>query len=339
MTNRSCLPGPTFALATAVLVVTLMTGCTQTQQTQQTASLAPPPPSEKVFVTFEGPWGFAPDPKDASFVIAMAPKTKDHRDLYVRASNNQALASGVYDLSMPPRTAPPNGTIAPGLVQTKIDAKDVQRVLDDNKQERYAIRLPKPEAYTPASRFASLVGSAYPPTMVDDHATAVSLQYSVGSLNTFQLAGNVDSGSFPPFVLKLDTPAINFVIAPAHDDDPADKCLTHARQAFHDLTKLLGVTLYVDFPNSPSNCHDKDPQKPPAAKAQLALPLLLERMATFAGTDAADVQEAGIAPGVWLNSAARRPLRFAAQRLMAAFAFFAQPSAGCKTPIIVGNGN
>jgi hypothetical protein len=336
MKNRRHFPGLPITLAAAVLAITLLVGCTETKQNPPAP---PPPPSEKVFVIFEGPWGFAQDPKDANFVIAMAPKTKDHRSLYVRASHYQVLDhSGVYDLSMPARTATPAGTIAPGIVQAKIDPKDVQRVLDD-KLERYAIRLPKPEAYAPESRFPSLVGSSYPPTMEDDHATAVSLQYSVGSLNTFQLTGNVDSGpAFPPYVLKLDIPVINFVIAPAHDDDPNDLCYTHARQAFHDLTKLLGVTLFLDFSDSPANCRAKDPQRPPAAKAQLTLPSLLEHMAAFTATNAADVQEAGMVPAGWLNSAGRGPLRIAAQRVVAAFLFFAQPSAGCKAPPIVGNG-
>src|SRR5208282_387530 len=58
----------------------------------------------QVFVTFEGPWAIAPDPEDASSVLLLAPKTKAHRDLYVTASNNSALAAGTYDLSVPART-------------------------------------------------------------------------------------------------------------------------------------------------------------------------------------------------------------------------------------------
>jgi hypothetical protein len=335
MTNRRYLPAPTFALAAAALSIALLIGCTETKQNPP----APPPaPSEKVFVVFEGPWGFAPDPKDAKFVIAMAPKTKEHRDLYVKASYHQELEAGNYELSMPAPTVAPSGKIIPDIVRAKIAPKDVQRVLDD-KLERYTVRLPKPESYAPATRYLSSVGTTPPPGSRDvppkPWATAVSLQYSLASLSTFELRGNSDTSSFKPFPLQVDTPQISFVIHPKHDDDPDDKCFTHERETFHILTKLLGLTLYVDYPESPAGCLDKDPQKPQAARAQVALPSRMERLLAFAETNVPDVQEAGVAPASWSNSLARSPMR----RLTAAFYFFfARPSGDCKPPTIVDNG-
>jgi len=333
MTNKRFFPDSMVTFAAALLVVGVMIACTETKQ-------VPPPPSasEKVFVIFEGPWGFAADPKDPNFILAIAPKTKDHRDLYVQASNYSVLASGIYDLSVPARTMPATGTIAPNIVQTKLDAPAVQKALDD-KLERYAIRLPKPEAYTAESRYRSRVGSTYPPDVSteQDYATAVSLRYSVSSLNGFSLAGTPDSGHFDPLLLQVDTPNINFMITQAHDDDPADKCETHSRQAFHDLTKLLSLTLYVDFPNNPSECHDKDPQKPPAARAQDERPSLLKRLAMPHGDEMMDLQEATVIPTASLSLIARAPVRGIAQHIMAAIYFFAAPTGGCKAPIVVGN--
>jgi len=50
-------------------------------------------------------------------------------------------------------------------------------------------------------------------------------------------------------------------------DDPKDRCSTHSRESFRDLVKFLSLTLFVDFPNDASNCHDIDPQKARPAKA------------------------------------------------------------------------
>lgn len=338
MRNRAYFPGKPFALAAAVFAIVFMSACPQ-----PTPPVPVVAPSEKVFVSFEGPWGFATDPKDANFVIAMAPKLKEHRDLYVRASYNQTLPAGVYDLSMPPRTVVPQGTVSPDIVQTKIDPGDVQRVLGD-KGERYAIRLPKPEAYVPSARYNSTVGSSPPPTSSNGTtkpwASAVSLQYSVGSFNTFQLAGTPDSGAFPPLPLQVDTPHISFIIVPAHDDDPGDPCHTHDRRTFHELTKLLGVTLYVDFPDSPASCRDKDPQKPTPSKAALEAERLLARMVSAIDIDIenADVEEAGVSSAGWLNRLERGAVKEVAQGIRAAFIFFGMPSADCKSPNVSGNG-
>src|SRR5277367_1620809 len=91
--------------ATTVLAVTvpalLFLSACQTSEKQATAPAAQAPTTEKVFIVFEGPWAFAPDPKDAGRVVAIAPQTKGHRDLTVKASHHTTLATGVYDLSFP----------------------------------------------------------------------------------------------------------------------------------------------------------------------------------------------------------------------------------------------
>lgn len=148
------------AVASVFLAALIMVACNQTkeikpaaQQTTQT--------TQNVFVVFEGPWAFAPDPKDANSVLALAPKTKSHHDLVVQSSD-KTLTPGIYDLSLPARSGPATGTVDPNILQAKIDAQSVQHVLD-NKLERYAIRLPKPEAYVAATHYRFRAGSAYPP--------------------------------------------------------------------------------------------------------------------------------------------------------------------------------
>lgn len=257
--------------AGALLASVITVACNQTPQGTPAPQpgVQSAPSTTKVYVVFDGPWAFAADPKDANSVLALAPKTKAHRDLFVQTWD-KTLTPGIYDLSIPARNAPAAGTVDPNILQTKIDAANVQHVID-NKLERYAIRLPKPEAYVAATHYRSRAGSTYPPdaSTEKDYVTTVSLRYSVTTLNGFSLAGSPDSGAFNPLLLQVETPTINFVIHPAHDFDPTDRCNTHSRQAFRDLTRLINVTLFVDFPNDAAGCHDKDPQNPHAAKAGL----------------------------------------------------------------------
>ena len=262
--NRSLI-----ALAGAVLATLSLIACQQSQPPAPAAE-AKAAVSEKVFVVFEGPWAIVDDPKDPNSVLALAPKTKLHRDLYVAASNDSVLAGGSYDLSVPAHGAAFSGALDPSFARAKIDAKSLQHALDD-KSGRYVIRLPKPEVYVAARRFRSRVGAKYVPeaTTEQNYATQVSFRYTVGSLNGFSLAGTPDAGTFNPLLLQLDTPTIRFVIEPAQMDDPKDNCSTHSREAFRDTVKFLGLALFVDFPNDPADCHKKDPQMAQATKATL----------------------------------------------------------------------
>ncbi len=308
-------------LASAVLATLFQVACTQSQTqtapaTPQSKAAATAATTKDVYLVFDGPWALVPDPKDANSVLALAPKTTSHRDLVVQAWD-KTLSSGIYTLSLPPRSGPAAGTIDPNILQAKIDPQNVQRVLD-TKSERYAIRLPKPDAYLAHTHYRSRAGSAYPPdaSTEKDYVTVVSLRYNVTTLTGFSLAGSPNSGTFSPLSLQVETPIINFVINPAHDPDPADKCNTHSRESFRDLTKLLNLTLFVDFPNDPSECHGKDPQNPRPAKAEI------DRLSNWKQVAAQLVRGSG---GL-------------KQHLLAAIYFFGGMAGGCRAPIIIGGG-
>jgi hypothetical protein len=311
MKTRPCSSSMPIASASAVLATFFLIACQQSQQATPAATQSTAAATKEVYVVFEGPWAFAPDPKDANSVIALAPKTKSHRDLIVQTWD-KTLASGIYDLSLPARSGPATGTVDPNILQAKIDPQNVQHVLD-SKSERYAIRLPKPEAYVAATHYRSRAGSAYPPdaSTEKDYVTSVSLRYGVTTLTGFSLAGSPDTGAFNPLLLRVETPTINFLIEPAHDPDPADKCHTHEREAFRALTKLVNVTLFLDFANDPSDCHGKDPQNPRPVKAEMApnFPSFFVR---------------GSAGGL-------------RQHLLAAIYFFG-PLRDCMAPVIVSGG-
>ena len=280
MRNLRHLCSSAIVLASIFSGAVLMVSCNQTKETAPaTQSQITTPPPQQIFVTFEGPWAIAPDPKNANNVLLLAPKTKHHRDLYVTASNHSTLAAGVYDLSFPGQVTSGAGTYDPAILRAKIDPQNAQNALD-SKAGRYAIRLPKPEAFLPAHRHRSRAGSTYPPdaSTEKEYATAFSLRYSVGSLSGFSLSGTPDTGTFNPLLLQVDTPAIRFSIDPNEDDDV---CNTHSRQAFHDLAQLVGLTLYIDYGDDPAACHDKDPQVPHRGRASSSPAPPLERIATL----------------------------------------------------------
>jgi hypothetical protein len=317
MKARRYFTRTTVALASVVVALLLLVACQTSQPTSQSTSTPMATESKAVstkdvYVIFEGPWAFAPDPKDANSVIALAPKTKSHRDLVVQRKEN-TLAAGIYDLSLPTHGGPGAGTVDPNILQMKIDPQSVQHALD-SKSARYAIRLPKPDEYMEAIHYRSRAGSTYPPdaSTEKDYVTSVSLRYSVTTLTGFSLAGSPDSGTFNPLLLSLKTPIIKFIIEPIRDPDASDKCHTHAREAFRDLTKLVNVTLFVDYPNDPSECHGKDPQNARPVKAEMAPNYPRFFTGVFAG--------------------------FSRQQLLGAVYFFFGEVHDCEDPGIVGGG-
>ncbi len=331
------------ALAVAALATLFLVACGQSQRPTSAPATAESKAvsTEKVFVEFRGPWAFVPDPKDANSLLAIAPKAKSHRDLYVQASNQSTLVSGVYDLSLPAHTGTAAATADPGIAQAKIAAQSLQRALD-NKSARYVIRLPKPEEYVVAARSRSRLGATYPPDASTEkaYATAVSLRYNVSSLNEFSLAGAPDSGAFNPLLLQVETPMIRFVIEPAQDDDPKDKCDTHSRESFHHLAMLLGLTLYVDFPDNPADCQSKDPQSARPAKAEAGESSPLDRLVALLAGNLVEVQAASAAGGENPVSdprllTRRGDGRSMADYLAAAMYFFGKPGGDCKAPVII----
>jgi hypothetical protein len=344
MNIRSHCLGKPIAIASVFLASILLVACEQSKQAgsaptepAQTKAASLAASTEKVFVVFDGPWALATDPKDPNMVLAIAPKTKSHRDLQVSASNKATLAAGTYDLSVPAHGTVTAGTPDSTFVQASTDAKSLDHAIGA-KAERYVIRLPKPEAYAAATRYRSRVGASYPPDPATekDYVTSASLRYSVSSLVGFSLAGTPDSGTFNPLLLQVDTPTITFLIDPTIGDLPLDNCSTHSREAFRDLTKLLNITLYVDFPGSSSGCRDKDPQKSRPTKAEGAAPPL-ERLAALLEGNLTDMPVASgrlieTTPGYkFLTWGVPTPL---AMEAMASFYFFGTHPTNCRAPIL-----
>jgi len=304
------------ALASILLATLSLIAC---QQSQPQLPAPAESSTEKVFVEFQGPWAFAPDTKNSNRVLAIAPKTKGHRDLFVLASNPSKLAAGVYELSLPAHSGTAAATADPAIARANIDPQSLQRALD-SKSARYVISLPKPEEYRVTGRHRSRIGPAYPPDAAteNDYATAVSLRYNVSSLNGFSLAGATDSGAFNPLLLQVETPMIRFDIAPALDDDPKDQCDTHSRASFHQLAALLNLTLFVDFPDNPDVCHKHDVQNAQSTQAKADSASPVEPSATRRSGPAS-------APAAGLATA----------NLFNAMLLFDKPTGNCQAPVLL----
>jgi hypothetical protein len=308
-----------------------LAACQQSQPPQPAPAAAEPKAasSEKVHVIFEGPWAFVADPKDANSVLALAPKTKLHRDLYVSANDESTLSAGIYDLSVPAHGPASTAALDPTFAQAKIEAKSLQRALDD-KSNRYVIRLPRPEAYRAAKRFRSRVGPTYPPDAATEqnYAAYVSLLYNVSTLNGFSLAGTPDSGTFNPLLLQLETPTVRFAIEPAMDDAPTDMCHTHSRKSFRETTKFLGLTLYLDFPNDAEGCHKTDPQLARSTKAEAGQRSALDRIMTLLTGNLSDVQAESSLGGIGPKDAGHSVV----PQAMATMYFFHGGTGACYAP-------
>jgi hypothetical protein len=322
-------------VSTVVLLATFsLVAC---QQSQPPVATSTPPDSKpattEIFVTFEGPWAIVADPKNAGSVIAIAPKTKSHAPLAVVPANMH-LDAGIYDLAIPASGGVSSPAIDKSIVQAHIDAEAVQRALD--KKGLYAVRLPKPASYVAETRSVSRVGKTYPPdtSTEQDYASAIALRYNVSNSAGFQLAGAQDTGgAIKPVLLELNTRVVRFTIDPIQVPLSDEPCHTHAREAFHDLTRLMGLTLYVDFPESPADCRKKDPQTGRSEKAQSLLGLPMKSTAGFSVEDPSTPQQANISGGFALLQFALRNVK---RGLHAAFYFFHAEGGACMAPIILG---
>lgn len=333
MQNKRRFTDEMIAFACALLATLFLIACQQSQQPAATsAQTEVKPATSDLFVTFEGPWAIAPDPKDANSVLAIAPKTKSHRFLAFVPGNTE-LDAGVYDLTIPAKAASGPPTFDKGVLRVNFDPQAVQRALD-RRTERYAIRLPKPDAYVGETRAVSRVGPTYPPEASTEQyfVTAVSFRYSATSKTGIQLAGTQDEGgTFKPILLEANIPALRFTIDPVEVHLHDDECHLHAREAFKDVTHLVGLTLYIDFPDSPADCQKKDPQTRTTKATVLQFPLGLSPM--FG--ERSEVRTAGISWGTsggFLSAAYMR----VEHGVQAAYYFFHAEGGSCIVPIPTG---
>ncbi len=132
------------ALASVVLATLLLMACQSSQHRQLPSRLNRRPPLPKRSTWYSKvPGPSLPIRKTPTASLRSRPKPRPSR--FNRASAHNVLASGIYDSPSQPATDRQAATIDPTILQAKIDPQSVQHALDT--KARYAIRLPKPDAY------------------------------------------------------------------------------------------------------------------------------------------------------------------------------------------------
>jgi hypothetical protein len=101
--------------------------------------------------------------------------------------------------------------------------------------------------------------------------------------------------------------------------------------------RLLGLTLYVDFPDNPSGCHKKDPQLARAEKAQMHYLPDVPAKPTGGLFNQNLPPQATYFMGSFITYLDRAAKQFA-NGWAAATYFFHSDSGACKAPIIVATG-
>lgn len=146
-----------YATLVAAGCVVISLAAWMTTQSARTAA------HQKVLITFEGPWAFATDPEDAKSIFAFAPKTAAHGDLVVMTERvSKTIPAGIYEVQLHAVPVSRSSTaVDPSILQARIDRQGVQHALQERL--RYAIRLPRPEAYVADSTGPMRAGTNYPP--------------------------------------------------------------------------------------------------------------------------------------------------------------------------------
>jgi hypothetical protein len=219
--------------------------------TRHSPSASVLPGGRQASLEFEGPWALVPDPDNPGFIVALAPKTEHHKPLTVSATTLNSgspvvLESGIYELVLDGSPATGEPRLDRSFLRIKIDPNNVRAALFNSPGQRYAIRLPAPADYVAAGRFLARVGD-----QEENYILSVALRYNV-SRPLLVLTGKPDAtSSLNPIV--METQAVRFEIEPIPMAD--DHCEIHARTAFRDLAKLLGMpALRVEYPGLPADC-------------------------------------------------------------------------------------
>lgn len=255
-------------------------------------------PATPFFVVLDGPWVLAADPSDATKLVAISPQVVSHAEPYVEdAGGAHRLPTGVYEISISnKKSASPAPTAnSPVLYPVNAISANTISVILASKGTRYAIKLPLPDAYGSSQKRDSRIGVKWPVENTstykeDRYTTAISLRYDQADLTKLALAGTPDdlANAFQPGAISVQTPATLRVVVEAHYEDTGDPCSMQSKQAFVAVNSLFNLGLYVDFPQYPKPCQDRDPQNP-RGKPPIDLVKALDKMKS-------QIQDSGTRP-------------------------------------------
>ena len=132
-----------------------------------------------------------------------------------------------------------------------------------NQSNKFVVDLPMPDSFAEAESSPSRVDASYanlPNDLNVPYASSVAFQYTITSLQGFSLTKpGIASYNFP---ITIGAPKTILIAMDPIVRASSDPCDDQSKLAFHDLTRMLGVQLYIDFSSASTNCSAEDPQNP-----------------------------------------------------------------------------
>jgi hypothetical protein len=210
------------------------------------------------------------------------PWSTHHTPFYVGDGGIGALLDMAnYTLTVPGNGSPVEDLTPANPYPTSMSASSFA-ALRDHKGSRYVFFFPTPDGIGEAHGAPSVVNTSWGSFSSNGawYTSELTLEYSAGSLAGFKVGckpmpndpqGNWDDCSGNRYAgenaykVQLGSPRVIYIGALPEDDDDVP-CHNHTREAFGELTQLLNLKLFLDFPTgTPSTdkaCHDCDPQNP-----------------------------------------------------------------------------
>jgi hypothetical protein len=243
-------------------------GCSSTPEKPAASPTLTPTAQFTVYVNFNGPWAFMPDPADATQIIAVAPYIKDHQNAYVAALTDAPLPAGVFKLTgLPPSSTPMNLNSQLIVVQDTISATALKKIEGNSNKARYFIRLPMPAEISAYRTGHEAVGNSYPVLNAHSnekgYATHMTLRYNSDDVSQLKVTGTKDDLTTVNVPLQLGlAQTIDIGVGPTYDLQE-DDCHNHAKGAFKALADLFQVKQIIDYPDYDlTKCGGSDPQNP-----------------------------------------------------------------------------
>lgn len=242
--------------STLVLGILLsVAGCMQSAaQTYSCNSPNAGTPAQTLDIVFNGPFAFFQQPGS---MLVLLPDVEDHNPPTAISSGDMAhivhLRRGAYDFthgilsSTTALQAPPvlNTYVYP--VSTKVDPSSL------GEKPYFTMKLPIPSQIVPWNAdplgFSLTSSSVLPDIKGPRYATLTILRYKMDSSSDIQLLGlkGLDKFVWCPMAAPIGTERIVTIsVEPANPDNTEHQ---HAKNAFNHLKNMLGLTLFISFPN------------------------------------------------------------------------------------------
>jgi hypothetical protein len=213
---------------------------------------------QRMQIVFTGPWSFAMDTAK-NRIVAIAPDLVGHSSLYLRATGSLIETGGIYDVALTGVASGP-ASATPSFIPGQLGAGTLATLEGGYTGTPYILNLPMTNSIHAVYKDPMNHSIHFPvpkPAISPMFLTKVVFDYLVDSTEV-EFVHHISAASTSSESLESDG-----VTDVGIDDDPDySGCDYGAKGAFAGMTKLVGITHYVDFPDYDEGCYADDPQNP-----------------------------------------------------------------------------